>query len=139
MGGVGVSAEEEETVNEQESPQEQQQQQQKKAKRLPAFAAAILRRFNEKDSRKYKDNQESLNIVEGSVQEIPATNNAIDGNDNEPKVLKNVPDSVLSIFSFQLLCFWLGTQKIIFLKTTRQSIFFMLTSIRYKMKFSDLW
>jgi len=105
MGGVGVSAEEEETVNEQESPQEQQQQQQKKAKRLPAFAAAILRRFNEKDSRKYKDNQESLNIVEGSVQEIPATNNAIDGNDNEPKVLKNVPDSVLSIFSFQLLCF----------------------------------
>ncbi|XP_033173629.1 fasciclin-3 isoform X2 [Drosophila mauritiana] len=85
MGGVGVSAEEEETVNEQESPQEQQQQQQKKAKRLPAFAAAILRRFNEKDSRKYKDNQESLNIVEGSVQEIPATNNAIDGNDNEPK------------------------------------------------------
>lgn len=99
-----MSAEEEETVNEQESPQEQQQQQ-KKAKRLPAFAAAILRRFNEKDSRKYKDNQESLNIVEGSVQEIPATNNAIDGNDNEPKVLKNVHDSVLSIFSFQLLCF----------------------------------
>ncbi|XP_032569786.1 fasciclin-3 isoform X3 [Drosophila sechellia] len=86
MGGVGVSPEEEETVNEQETPQEQQQQQ-KKAKRLPAFAAAILRRFNEKDSRKYKDNHESLNIVEGSLQEIPATNNAIDGNDNEPKAI----------------------------------------------------
>ncbi|XP_017012222.2 fasciclin-3 isoform X2 [Drosophila takahashii] len=87
MGGVGVLAEEEETVNEQENPQQQQlqQQQQKKAKRLPAFAVAILKRFNEKDSRKYKDNQESLNIVEGSEQESPAPNNAIDGNDNEPK------------------------------------------------------
>ncbi|XP_044315571.1 fasciclin-3 isoform X2 [Drosophila rhopaloa] len=87
MGGVGVSAEEEETVNEQENTQQQQQQQQqqKKAKRLPAFAAAILKRFNEKDSRKYKDNQESMNIVEGSEQENPAGNNAIDGNDNEPK------------------------------------------------------
>ncbi|XP_017012223.2 fasciclin-3 isoform X3 [Drosophila takahashii] len=89
MGGVGVLAEEEETVNEQENPQQQQlqQQQQKKAKRLPAFAVAILKRFNEKDSRKYKDNQESLNIVEGSEQESPAPNNAIDGNDNEPKAI----------------------------------------------------
>ncbi|KAI8042671.1 hypothetical protein M5D96_003988 [Drosophila gunungcola] len=87
MGGVGVSAEEEETVNEQENPQQQQQQQQqqKKAKRLPAFAAAILKRFNEKDSRKNKDNQESMNIVEACEQENPAGNNAIDGNDNEPK------------------------------------------------------
>ncbi|XP_041674248.1 fasciclin-3 isoform X3 [Drosophila eugracilis] len=88
MGGVGVSSEEEETVNEQENPQQlQQQQQQKKAKRLPAFAVAILKRFNEKDSKKYKDNQESLNIVEASEQESPATNNAIDGNDNEPKAI----------------------------------------------------
>ncbi|XP_017132229.1 fasciclin-3 isoform X3 [Drosophila elegans] len=90
MGGVGVSAEDEETVNEQENPQQQQQQQQqqqKKAKKLPAFAAAILKRFNEKDSRKYKDNQESMNIVEACEQENPAGNNAIDGNDNEPKAI----------------------------------------------------
>ncbi|XP_016941963.3 fasciclin-3 isoform X2 [Drosophila suzukii] len=86
MGGVGVSAEDEESVNEQENPQQQQQQQQqKKAKRLPAFAVAILKRFNEKDSKKHKDNQESVNIVEGSEQENPAAINAIDGNDNEPK------------------------------------------------------
>jgi len=104
MGGVGVSAEEEESVNEQENPQQQQQQQQqKKAKRLPAFAVAILKRFNEKDSKKHKDNQESVNIVEGSEQENPAAINAIDGNDNEPKVLKNVPDSVpLSLSNFSV-------------------------------------
>lgn len=115
MGGVGVSGEEEEeedTVNEQEnSPQSQQQQlqqQQKKAKRLPAFAVAILKRFNEKDSRKNKDkdnNQESANIVEGTEQETtPASNNAIiDGNDNEPKVLKNVPETH-TLSPFLLFC-----------------------------------
>ncbi|XP_017021735.1 fasciclin-3 isoform X2 [Drosophila kikkawai] len=95
MGVVGVSGgeeEEDDTVNEQEnspeSQQQQQQQQQKKAKRLPAFAVAILKRFNEKDTRKNKDkdnNQESANIVEGNTAEQEGNNAIMDGNDNEPK------------------------------------------------------
>ncbi|XP_020800775.1 fasciclin-3 isoform X2 [Drosophila serrata] len=100
MGGVGVSGEEgeeeeeedNEPVNEQEnspeSQQQQQQQQQKKTKRLPAFAVAILKRFNEKDTRKNKEkdnNQESASIVESNTTEQEGNNAVMDGNDNEPK------------------------------------------------------
>lgn len=92
MGAGGVAAGEAEdmtnTGEQDQQNQQQHEQPQKKAKRLPAFAAAILKRFNEKDTKKNKDkdNQETSNIVEGAEQD-----NAIDGNDNEPKVLKNVP------------------------------------------------
>ncbi|XP_017094479.2 fasciclin-3 isoform X2 [Drosophila bipectinata] len=83
MGTGGVAAgEAEDTANGGEQDQQQHEQPQKKAKRLPAFAAAILKRFNEKDTKKNKDkdNQETSNIVEGAELD-----NAIDGNDNEPK------------------------------------------------------
>lgn len=70
----------------------------KRAKRLPAFAVAILKRFNEKDGarKSNKDNNghdaeqatatEDNNAAAAAAAQ-PAT--TIDGNDNEPKVYKN--------------------------------------------------
>ncbi|XP_032591624.1 fasciclin-3 isoform X2 [Drosophila grimshawi] len=64
----------------------------KKAKRLPAFAVAILKRFNERDGRKKdaKDNngQEQETTATGSNEQTQDNNRTaatIDGNDNEPK------------------------------------------------------
>ncbi|XP_032584605.1 fasciclin-3 isoform X3 [Drosophila mojavensis] len=67
----------------------------KKAKRLPAFAVAILKRFNEKDAGKKdaKDNNgEPLTTATGANDNDNNTTTAagptattIDGNDNEPK------------------------------------------------------
>ncbi|XP_026844848.1 fasciclin-3 isoform X2 [Drosophila persimilis] len=89
--GLGVSATEESSANnsnEQEAQEQQQQQQQKKAKSLPAFAAAILKRFHEKDARKSKDKDVETTaeaaLTLANEQDTPESN-AIDGNDNEPK------------------------------------------------------
>ncbi|XP_033150090.1 fasciclin-3 isoform X3 [Drosophila busckii] len=64
----------------------------KKAKRLPAFAAALLKRFNERDGRKSKDNNTQQQQTEAAAMPNEQDNNAaaaatttIDGNDNEPK------------------------------------------------------
>lgn len=71
----------------------------KRAKRLPAFAVAILKRFNEKDGarKSNKDNNghdaeqatatEDNNAAAAAASAQTAT--TIDGNDNEPKVYKN--------------------------------------------------
>ncbi|EDW03381.1 fasciclin-3 isoform X3 [Drosophila grimshawi] len=66
----------------------------KKAKRLPAFAVAILKRFNERDGRKKdaKDNngQEQETTATGSNEQTQDNNRTaatIDGNDNEPKAI----------------------------------------------------
>jgi len=68
----------------------------KKVKRLPAFAVAILKRFNEKDASKSKDNKDNVETTAAGTNEQTQDNNTttttattIDGNDNEPKVYKN--------------------------------------------------
>jgi len=68
----------------------------KKAKRLPAFAVAILKRFNERDASKNKDNKDNAETMAAGTNEQTQDNNTtttatttIDGNDNEPKVYKN--------------------------------------------------
>ncbi|XP_030384141.1 fasciclin-3 isoform X2 [Scaptodrosophila lebanonensis] len=62
----------------------------KRAKRLPAFAVAILKRFNEKDAAKKKDNsaETEITVPETAVNEQLAE--TIDGNDNEPKQEKQL-------------------------------------------------
>ncbi|XP_032294312.1 fasciclin-3 isoform X2 [Drosophila virilis] len=60
----------------------------KKAKRLPAFAVAILKRFNEKDGRKKDNNGEAELGANEQTQDnttTATTTTTIDGNDNEPK------------------------------------------------------
>ncbi|XP_034101643.1 fasciclin-3 isoform X3 [Drosophila albomicans] len=68
----------------------------KKAKRLPAFAVAILKRFNERDANKHssKDNNAETGINEQTQDNNTTTTTTaaataaattIDGNDNEPK------------------------------------------------------
>ncbi|XP_030567869.1 fasciclin-3 isoform X2 [Drosophila novamexicana] len=61
----------------------------KKAKRLPAFAVAILKRFNEKDGRKKDNNGEAELGANEQTQDntttATTTTTTIDGNDNEPK------------------------------------------------------
>ncbi|KAL7740085.1 hypothetical protein ACLKA6_000875 [Drosophila palustris] len=64
--------------------------------RLPAFAVAILKRFNEKDAGKSKDNKDNAETTAAGTNEQTQDNNTtttatatttttIDGNDNEPK------------------------------------------------------
>ncbi|XP_064546400.1 fasciclin-3 isoform X3 [Drosophila montana] len=63
----------------------------KRAKRLPAFAVAILKRFNEKDGRKKegKDNNGEAELGANEQTQdnttTATTTTTIDGNDNEPK------------------------------------------------------
>ncbi|XP_030080239.1 fasciclin-3 isoform X2 [Drosophila hydei] len=85
--GAGAGVESEDVGNngsDQEAPAG------KKAKRLPAFAVAILKRFNEKDAK--DNNGETLTTAAGAndndnntTTAAAATATTIDGNDNEPK------------------------------------------------------
>ncbi|XP_064546401.1 fasciclin-3 isoform X4 [Drosophila montana] len=65
----------------------------KRAKRLPAFAVAILKRFNEKDGRKKegKDNNGEAELGANEQTQdnttTATTTTTIDGNDNEPKAI----------------------------------------------------
>ncbi|XP_046866861.1 fasciclin-3 isoform X3 [Drosophila willistoni] len=85
-GSGGINATEEAHTSEQEQQQEQLEREleptQKKAKRLPAFAVAILKRFNERDNNRNKGNNK-----EPTESTLPTPNDqeTIDGNDNEPK------------------------------------------------------